>query len=500
MPKVSEDNSKKVLKPASCDKLGQVYLAEDFVYRRITCEEKSSVEQVFTILNDVQDLGIIRTEIEKSPHELQQDATHSDTFFLKHHKVKFISYPHEWCAPMLKDAALFHLWLSIRLNNINLYLKDAHPWNLLFDNGRFVFVDYTSIVNRELLFAEDYLDAGKQFSNSSVDIRLGQIILEIFARMFFPYFFTPLYAYSCNTHSMIANRILETTLNTSNKVMFFNEYSPKINYSTRYIKLALEYIITRIRLYLVQSRFNRDHNPVKYYQGLIQIIKNIEVSNKQSAYSDYYQAKGEDDGFERMDSWNSKQRNIFKILEKSESRTVLDVACNTGWYSLIAESLGKRVVAIDIDHSCIEILYTKVKNKTLDILPLVINFTDLPDSRNSTLDGNPVLFPVYDRLRCDTVLALGIIHHLVLGEGLNLRQVVEHLVQFCKKQLILEFISLDDDKIKQEPKFFPAYNANPSAFIEYNINNLLTILGKYFTSIDTEGSYPNSRTLIVCNK
>src|ERR1044071_4790464 len=52
---------------------------------------------------------------------------------VKHRIVPFISYPNEWCAAMLKDAALTTVDLAIELARHRLTLKDAHPWNLLFD-------------------------------------------------------------------------------------------------------------------------------------------------------------------------------------------------------------------------------------------------------------------------------------------------------------------------------------------------------------------------------
>src|SRR5262249_12313568 len=53
---------------------------------------------------------------------------------------------HEWCAPMLKDAALAILDLLLELDSLGLTLKDGHPWNVLFDAHKPVYVDLTSII------------------------------------------------------------------------------------------------------------------------------------------------------------------------------------------------------------------------------------------------------------------------------------------------------------------------------------------------------------------
>src|SRR5262249_16699952 len=64
---------------------------------------------------------------------------------LRHTPVPFVSYPNEWCLAMFKDAALTYLDLLKELLSRRLTLKDTHPWNLLFDRSRPVFVDITSI-------------------------------------------------------------------------------------------------------------------------------------------------------------------------------------------------------------------------------------------------------------------------------------------------------------------------------------------------------------------
>ena len=64
---------------------------------------------------------------------------------VRHRVVPFASYPEEWCPAMLKDAAFTFLDLLVELAHCGLTLKDSHPWNLLFDRGRAVYVDLTSI-------------------------------------------------------------------------------------------------------------------------------------------------------------------------------------------------------------------------------------------------------------------------------------------------------------------------------------------------------------------
>ena len=65
---------------------------------------------------------------------------------LEHERNPFVSYPHEWSASMLKDAALLHIDLFGRLGSHGLILEDWHPYNILFNGPKPIFVDFCSII------------------------------------------------------------------------------------------------------------------------------------------------------------------------------------------------------------------------------------------------------------------------------------------------------------------------------------------------------------------
>ena len=65
---------------------------------------------------------------------------------LKHHEMPFVSYGIEWCADMLKEAALVTCDVNIELAAQGLTTQDAHSENILFDGPRAKFIDFGSIV------------------------------------------------------------------------------------------------------------------------------------------------------------------------------------------------------------------------------------------------------------------------------------------------------------------------------------------------------------------
>jgi SAM-dependent methyltransferase len=475
-----------------------VYIGEQDVYRMIHDNEAGRVLEIFYQLEKGID-GVIRAEICRNdcfPHELMSEKK----LILKHPKVEFISYPNEWCALMLKDSAIFHLELCERILNEGLYLKDAHPWNILFDCGRPVFVDFTSIVNRQGLFEEEYLFANHSFVNASDNNRLVSIVYEIFSRMYQPYFSRPLMLYAFGQRERVRGRIQDTTLNASTSIISFYECFPKL----RKVRSAINKIWLLYKAYryekLAFKTLKKTEELKCFFGGLRKQVEALKVEIGGSAYSLYYQKKGEDQNKEFSDSWNSKQKNVYQALKSHEIVTVLDVACNTGWYALMAEKMGKTVVAFDIDEGCIESLYTQVRDGRLNILPLVMNFTKLTPDRYSIYDGKKVLINAHDRLRSDSVIALGIIHHLILGLGMTFASVLDSLTLLCKKQIIIEFVEKDDAMIQGEPEFFPAYFKNRSILSNYNLEDLVFCIEEHGFDVDVQASYPDTRKILVCSK
>jgi len=230
------------------------------------------------------------------------------------------------------------------------------------------------------------------------------------------------------------------------------------------------------------------------------IVSDIKVEVGTSAYSNYYKLKGEDDAWSYSETWNDKQKTVYNALNNNNNNTVLDVACNTGWFAVLAEKLGKRVVAFDIDEGCIEALYAQVKSEQLDILPLVLNFTEMTQNRYSIVDGKIVLINAAQRLCSDSVIALGIIHHLALGVGLSFKQILDKLLPLCKEQLIIEFIDKDDEMIQGEPTFLPAFSKNRDLIAGYNLEEFKALIETRGYDVLIEKSHPVTRSILICNK
>lgn len=488
-----------MLKVASCDSQGSVYIGESVVYRPIVEDHVDSVREVLRIIENGID-GVVETCVSDTDTLPQELKVLGASLILQHRKVGYVSYPHEWCATMLQDAAVFHLALSEALLTKGLALKDAHPWNILFDRGQPVFVDFTSLTTGQGLFAEEYLESNRQYRDAPAQTHMAALVREIFSRMYQPYFLNPLMFYACGERDRVRARIENTTLNASTSTISLSECLPKRRIGRSTIKKMARFFKARKSESRAYAKLDGGSNIGAFYADMRRHVESLPVAIGASAYSAYYSAKGEDQDRGYSDAWNAKQKSVHDALNSPDIASVLDVACNTGWFTLMAEKLGKSVVAFDIDEGCIETLYTQVRDARLNVLPLVMNFTQLTQDRYSIHDGNKVLINAVERLKSDSVIALGIIHHLVLGLGLCFDVVLDSLIALSKKQLVIEFVDADDAMIRNEPEFFPAYFKNRDLLSGYDMQTLVARIGARGFEVNVRASHPETRKMLVCNR
>jgi SAM-dependent methyltransferase len=242
---------------------------------------------------------------------------------------------------------------------------------------------------------------------------------------------------------------------------------------------------------------------------LIKQMRALDVTPPTSAYSSYYDEKREALSLGDPSALLPKQRTVFDILRARAPQSVLDIGANTGWYSVLAESLGASVIALEEDESCVDILYRRAKRQGLRILPLKASFGDLTKEihgsnalalayKDRGLGENALYRAGVKRLGADLVLVLGLVHHLVLGEGRSVDDVFKVLRELTHKTLVLEFVSLEDEKIRGEPEFFPNLKRHDTS--NYNLERILQAGQRHFRAVDVRQSHPLTRTILVFDK
>jgi hypothetical protein len=428
--------------------------------RGITTEQAGVYQNILnrTVVKDmIRDGVLIETEITGLSAE-------NYPLILKHRRLPFVSYPYEWCFQALKDAAILVLEIQARLMDEGLTLQDAHPWNILLDGCRPVYVDFCSI---------------KASDGSSV-----WYAYEEFCR----FFLNPLKLMS-EGHGRIARLLLHdfsvgitdvdisAFVNSPSAILkrqFKNVLRPLLNTSAG----------SRLRVLRDQWR-SKTVAPPDLFRPARDVLEALELRNTKTAWSEYYDTFPE---FSPSTAWNRKHHSVQQVLTQFMPGSVLDIACNRGWYSQLAATLGSRVVAFDTDEVCINRLYVEGRNNNMQIQPLVMDL--LNPSPGLGLNGQE-LAPAVQRLKCEMVLALALVHHLVFKARLKFDYITESLDAFTDRYLIVEFIPKEDSYVSEWWT---------EEYRWYTIGNFEKALRRRFKRVGRLDSFPNPRVLLVCEK
>jgi len=425
-----------VLSPGA-DGFGVVYEIDGRIYRELA----SAAQQMYAgllkdkiLMNRLHNLGLVPTEVEPLEESPAQYRLH-------HYKIPYASYSIEWSFDMLKDAALLHVDLAAALATIGYGLKDAHPYNVLFDFSKPMFIDFSSIVQstsrswkgwKSGLFYEFVIPL---YLSSKGWKRLAQL-----------YFYWETYPRSKDRIGHLLNELWPGW----NDIFEPEESHPPS--------------ISRVREY----------------------ISTINMSHRSTQWEDYYDrapriALGD------FSSYTAKERSalhFMNILRNEGQKSLLDVASNEGWFSRTGEMMGYDVVAFDNDWNSINRLYLSVKNSRKRVLPLVMDF--LRPTRSHGI--NQVWKEATERLRCDVTLSMAIVHHLVLGQGISFSGFADRLSEFTKNFAIVEFIGKDDIHIR---------NRIGPKFSWYDEPGFLDAMSRHFDLVSWLPSEPETRKIFL---
>ncbi len=282
-------------------------------------------------------------------------------------------------------------------------MKDGHPWNVLFEGTTPVFVDWGSI-------------------RKNCDGDLTWFYNEFRYR-----FIYPLYFRWAGLDLLSRHILLNPTKFIPDRIIFQAIFRKTgLNYW-----LYLVYFDQKIR------KFLRAGNP-KAINLLREHISTIPLNYKKTEWSKYTGIWEKD--VTPNDSWRPKPISVHKILEEIRPKTVLDIGANKGWYSIMAEFFGAKVISADIDETSISTLYFNNIENRLPILPLLLDVCE------PTLSHGPrgIMHDARVRLRCELVLALAISHHLMAKRRLTFDQLSLYFSEFAEKYLLVEFVNRDD--------------------------------------------------------
>lgn len=394
---------------------------------------------------------------------------------VEHDAIPFPSFPYEWPPGMLHAAGELTLDLAGAALVEGFGLKDATPYNVLFRGPEPVFVDLLSFERRDPLDSTwlPYTQFLRTFvlpllANQRLGTPLDQILMtrrdglepEAVCRMCGPFRrLLPPFLGLVSIPAWLGRR------HRPDDLSIYREKPARDLETARFILASL---FRHLRRSLRRARLRHD---------------------QASTWSDYMERKS---SYSEQDL-EAKRDFIQQALRDYRPRNVLDVGCNTGYYSRLAVGAGARVVAIDADSVVIDELWRGARAERLDILPLVMDFT-----RPTPAIGwrNQECPSFLDRARgaFDAVLMLALIHHMLVSERIPLPEILALTAELTTDIAVVEFVG------PQDPMFRRIARGRDPLFADLRMSSFESECRRHFRIIGSRHLASGNRGLYLLQK
>jgi ribosomal protein L11 methylase PrmA len=434
--------------PASFrDPAGSVIIHESRVFRLL---RKAGVE----IFNDLSARGVYerlareRLIVPGNPIVEPALPVLEGEILLEHERLEIISYPYEWPFDLLKDAALFHLDLQIRLLAEDVSIIDASPYNIQFDGCRPIFID--------LLSMRPYLDnqpwiAQRQFTE--------QFLTPLFfhAKLGIPY------------HDWYSGRLEGLPIEDVARLLRIRHYLSPTLLSFIIAPAALQRRHRKMQEAASQNIRLRQL-PRKHFRAmLLQLRSYIQSLTCRQASTSLW-ADYERENTYASDEIRGKAEFVASFVGSLRKPLIVDLGCNAGLFAEIALHAGARlVIGCDADHGALAGAVRRAKDSGLRFLPLHQNLLRPSPDQGWQLAERPSLL---GRLKAaDGLLALALLHHLVIGGNVPLASALDQILAIAPTGVI-EFVPKDDPTVRI------MLAARSDIFDDYSFDAFVTLLGQ----------------------
>jgi SAM-dependent methyltransferase len=346
---------------------------------------------------------------------------------LRHERVPFVSYPHEWSFGMLRDAALLQLALVASALEDDFTLKDGKADNVQWQGAHPIFIDVASFERYEPGMAW----AGyRQFCQT----------------MLFPLMLT---AYrGIPFQPWLRGRLEGIDPEDCWRMMSLRDVARRGVLAHVFLHARLQQSSkmarSSTRRGLAQAGFNKRLIQANI-NGLTKIVRRMQWRGDRSAWLTY----DDHNSYSPVDR-ERKDDFLKRVLGARHRGMVWDLGCNTGRFARMAAQHADYVVAMDADHAVIERLYQSLARdpnlpEHRKILPLMNNLADSTGGQGFRgLERKPLL----ERGRPELTLCLALIHHLAISAGIPLPELVEWLSGLTD-ELVIEFVDPRDPMVEQ---------------------------------------------------
>ena len=343
---------------------------------------------------------------------------------LRHDRIPFISYPYEWTFGMLQDAALLHLELLEQALDEGFSIKDGTAYNVQWIGARPVFIDVASF---------DRLEPGQPWAGY---------------RQFCQTFLYPLFlaAYkSFDFHPLLRGGLDGIRPGECARLMSARDWLRRgvLSHVVLHARLESNRRVSETDLQRALPRAGFSTQMIRNnVGGLKRIVGGLKWDPPASTWSEY--------GLSHSYTPADKARKEAFVREALQGPRdlVWDLGANTGEYSLLAAENSRQVVAVDGDHLAVERLYRALKGRSQasggKVLPLVGSIAD--PSPNLGWRGRERK-TLAERGAPDLILCLALVHHLVIGSGIPMHELLEWL-SGLGPELVIEWVDRQDPMVQ----------------------------------------------------
>ncbi|HET9346166.1 MAG TPA: hypothetical protein VFO05_10715 [Candidatus Limnocylindrales bacterium] len=411
---------------------------------------------------ELQSRGIL-VHHEPAPLEMAADPERAHAV-IQPEPIPTISYPYEWSFGMLKDAALMTLEAQAIASERGYTLRDATAFNVQFHRGRPILIDTLSFERAEQgapwiayrQFCEHFLAPLALMGLR--DVRLGVLLRDHVDGI-------PL---------DLAARLLpgRTRWNLGLGAHIHAHARAQRRYAgagTDAAAATKKATVSPLRQQALLDSLRRT-------------VAKLDWKPEGTEWADYAEHTSYGDA-----GTAAKDELVRRFLADAGGEVVWDLGANTGRYSRIAASLGRDVVAWDIDPAAVERNYRQVKADSEErILPLVL---DLANPSPGVGWADEERRSVLDRANADVALALALVHHLAIGRNVPLDRISEFFARLAPN-LIVEFVPKDDPMVRT------LLATREDVFTNYTIEGLRSAFGEAWQIVDETPIEGTSRSLL----
>ncbi len=384
---------------------------------------------------------------------------------LEHGHIGFPNYPYEWAPEMLQAAGLLTLELNDRLLDEDRGLKDATPYNVMFRGSAPVFLDVLSCERRvpgdpiwlsEAQFLRTFVLP--LLAHRHLGVGLAQTFLTHRDGIEPEELYRVLGWRRCLRPAMFGCVMMPALLSgqAASRSGLYQRQAMNDQAKARFV---------------VQSAYGRARRA----------LRRAVPERRHSHWTAYMQGSNN----YLPEQFAGKERFVDAALASHGPRSVLDIGCNTGHFSVLAARRGASVVAIDYDDAAVGHVWRRARGEALDILPLVVDLSR-PTPATGWRNAEASSFLERAAGRFDLVLMLAVVHHLLVTERVPLDDIVQLASDLSRDLVIMEFVGPEDSMFKALARGRDAlFQGLTRASFEHACQRRFEILG----SEHTDGSH-----------